>query len=192
MHRMTRDKRTTREIATAANVTAPGLALLQGAVEPDAFLGRLVENQLHADAIRFTAHRLPRPEALWWGCLCVWEVSRPKPTPAAETALGSVIEWLKDPSELRRRHAEQAGHAAGMDTPAGLLALAVFMSGGSISAPKLPEVAPDPLMTAKLVANAVLMASRTQTPETTLQRQFFQMARDVAEGRSHWAGRANR
>ena len=74
----------------------------------------------------------------------------------------------------------------GYDTPAGLLALAVFMNSDSIAPPKLPRVEPKPQMTPTFVANAVLMASRSGDGETVLQRQFLEIARDVLDGRSHW------
>jgi hypothetical protein len=50
----------------------------------------------------------------------------------------------------------------------------------------LPTVEPDPLLTPRLVAQAVLMAARGCDSAETRQRQFLEVAWDVVEGRSHW------
>jgi hypothetical protein len=174
------------DFAGDAKLTDSARALLAQVDDPGAFVAQLMEKRLYPDAIRFSAHRLPRALAIWWGCLCVWEVSRPAPTAAAEAALKGVLDWLRESSEDNRRQAETLAEAAGMDTPAGLLAYAVFMNSGSLTPPHLPSVAPKTHLTPNLVANAVLLASRTAPPEATLQRQFLGIARDVLEGRSHW------
>jgi hypothetical protein len=177
--------RRARDIAAQATLSDPARALLN-IDDPGQFVAKLIEKRLYPDAIRFTAHQLPRASAVWWGCLCVWEVSRDKPTAAAEAALKGVIDWLRESTDENRRLAETRAEAAGIDTPAGLLSLAVFMNSGSITPPELPKVEAKPHLTPNLVANAVLMASRTVQPETTLQRQFLEIARDVLDGRSHW------
>jgi hypothetical protein len=176
-----------REIATDAKLTAPARAVLADVNDPSLFLAQLIDKRLHADAVRFMAHRLPRAASVWWGCLCVWELSRAAPSPTAEAILKCIMDWLREPTEELRREAEKLADSAGADTPAGMLALAVFMTGDSIAPPKLPPVAPKPHLAASLVASAVLMASRSGVAgEAVLQRQFLVIARDVLEGRSHW------
>jgi hypothetical protein len=173
------------DIAGPVKLTAPARALLAER-SPEAFVAQLMEKRLHADAVRFTAYRLPRPEAIWWGCLCLWEMARPEPAPGVAAVLQTVIDWLQDPRDERRRAAEAAANEVGLDTPAGALALAVFVSGGSLAPQGLPEVAADPHLTAKLIANALLIASRTSGREVAVQRQFLDLAGDVSEGRSRW------
>lgn len=156
-------------------------------LEPDDsaeyYLSALIENGLFTDAIRFTAYRLSKREAVWWGCLCAWEACRPKPTPAVSAALHACTVWVREPSEENRYTAEAARDAA-LGTPAGHLALAVFLSGGSISRPELPPVAPNPGLTARLVAEAVLLASRLVPPSetSTCQRRFLGIAAEISSG----------
>lgn len=178
--------RRANDIGNDARLTEPARTLIANSDDPGQFTAQLIEKRLYPDAIRFTAHRLPRASAVWWGCLCVWEVSREGPAAATEAALKGVIAWLRDPTEDGRRIAEKLADDAGIDTPVGMLAQAVFMSGGSITPPGLPKVEPKPQLLPNLVANAVLMASRTVQPEANLQRQFLAIAGDVLEGRSHW------
>lgn len=174
------------DIAVDVKLTEPARALLAEVADPQLFVARLGEQQLHADAIRFTAHRLPRALAVWWGCLCVWEVCRETPTAASEAVFEGILAWLAEPTDERRRQMERLADAAGYDTPAGMLALAVFLNDGSIAPTDLPRVAAKPHLTPNMVANAVLLASRTGGDEVALQRQFLQMAEEVLAGRSHW------
>lgn len=163
-------------------------ALLEPDDSADYFLTTLIENRLFVDALRFTAYRFSKREAVWWGCLCAWEVCRPKPKQVVSTALQACALWVKDPSEENRRATQAAGDAA-LGTPAGSLALATFLSGGSMSEPNLPVVEPGPLLTAKLVAEAVLHASR-QVPETpACQRRFLGIASEIALGKVPTPGR---
>jgi hypothetical protein len=180
-------QRGAREIAAEVKLTEPARAVLAGVNEPGLFLAQIIEKRLYPDAVRFTAHRLPKASSVWWGCLCAWEVSRGALSPAAEAVFKCIMSWLGEPTEELRREAEKLADAVGADTPAGMLALAVFMSGDSIAPPDLPKVTPKAHLSASLVANAVLLASRLgDSGETALQRQFLVIARDVLEGRSHW------
>lgn len=158
-------------------------ALLDAEDEPDEFLAVLMENRLFTDAIRLTAYRLSKRQAVWWGCLCAWDVCRPSPSSQVTAALQACARWVREPNEEHRRESERTADAV-LGTPAGNLALAVFLSGGSISAPQSPSVSPGPLLTAKLVAEAVLLASRIAVPEKTVecQRRFLGMAAEISAG----------
>lgn len=163
-------------------------ALLKKELKPLAFFQLLLEHKLYEDAIRFLSYLLPTRQAVWWGCMCVWHVARPEASSTAGAALEAVFRWVHDPSEDNRRAAEAAAQAAGPGTPAGALAMAVFLSGGSISLAKLPEVLPKPFLAAKTVANAVLAAARkvkpAQVPE--MQRNLLNIGHDVAQGKNLW------
>lgn len=187
-------EREPEKIATATEVGrhVPQLreaarALLREDLTPIAYVALLEQHGLFADALRFTAHWLPKPRAIWWGALCAWHQCRPLPAPAAENALAAVICWLRDPSEDNRRQSETAGRAAGLATPAGALALAVFWSDGSITPRGLPHVRPGPDLSARTVAAAVLAASLAEPAHTErVQRQFLALARAVADGKNLW------
>src|SRR5205085_1715395 len=130
----------------------------------------------------FAAAALAAPQGAWWGSLCAWDAYRPEPPPMERTALGAVLGWIGKPGEPQRRAAEQAALSAGLETPAGCLAWAVFVSGGSISRPDLPAVEPDPSLFGRTLATAVLLASTHKDPTqaTARQRQYLALTHDVA------------
>ena len=73
---------------TAASVAEPcrlgdaARALLKDGQPPRAYFQALVGQGLYRDAVQFAAHWLPKPAAVWWGCLCVWASARPNPISA--------------------------------------------------------------------------------------------------------------
>ena len=119
---------------------------------PRQYLDLLVERQLHADAVQFLAHALPKREAVWWACLCARPVLGPEPPPAAAAALEAARAWVIDPRDEKRRATFPAAEAAEIGTPAGCAAAAAYFSGGSLAPANLPAVAPAEHLTAHLVA----------------------------------------
>src|SRR5262249_61133554 len=101
------------EIANQADLGDEARGLLRDDLTADAYVARLRERGLWADAIRFLAHRLPKREAVWWGCLCAWKVSRPNPPEKEAAGLQAAVRWVREPTEDNRRTAEAAGTAAG-------------------------------------------------------------------------------
>ncbi len=154
----------------------------------DAFLQALIAEHLHDDAVKFMAHALPKREAVWWGCLCVWKTCRPQPSAKEAAALEAAVHWVIEPAEEHRRHAEAAGLKAGADTPAGGLALAAYWTEGSMAPAGQPEAAPPPFLTAQTLA-AVLTLAAAQAKDVPLaehQRLFLQLGREVAGGKHRW------
>lgn len=149
----------------------------------------LMERRLYADAIRVTAACLPPRRAIWWGALCLWSLSRPKPPAEVWAVLQASLAWLREPSDQHRREAEAAGRAAGVTTPAGNLGLAIFLSEGSLAPAGQPRVAPEPHLTPVTVAAALLQATRKLKPDQTspCQARFLALARDVARGKLTWS-----
>ncbi|WP_435015771.1 DUF6931 family protein [Tundrisphaera sp. TA3] len=157
---------------------------LRGDLAPDAFAALLVDAGLGADAAEFQAHRLPAREAVWWGCLCAWEVGPPTPAGAPDEALRAAVRWVIEPTVPNRTAAAKAGEAAGPSTPEGLLALAASWSGGSMTPPELPAAAPPPGLTARTVFAALRMAS-ARDPFGGMLR-FAGIAAGVAAGSLRW------
>jgi uncharacterized protein DUF6931 len=181
--------RTAAEICRDITFRGKGRELLREDLTAAGFFDLLVEREQFSDAIRFLAHVLPKRLAVWWGCLCLWHVSRP----AADAKLAAVLEaatrWVLEPSESNRRAAEQPGRAAGLDTPAGCLGMAVFWSDGSMGRADLPPIPPPETLTAKTVAGSILMAAALSgggPVRTRCRRQFVAMGREVAEGTALW------
>ncbi len=163
-------------------------ALLRDGMTPEAFFAALTDEGLFRDAVPFMANWLPKEQAIWWGALCAWELSREQTTPGIDEAFETVVKWLKDPTEQNRRAAEAAGKDLGMAVPAGAVAMAVFFSGGSMSRPGLPEATPPAGLTGKTVAVAVLMAARECNPKDVDNqiRMFLRLGLDVLAGKNRW------
>jgi hypothetical protein len=171
--------------------------LLRDDLSADAYAALLTREHLYADAVQFLAHRLPKREAVWWACLCVWKVLRPEPPAKEAVALEAAVHWVQDPSEANRRAAQKVGEAAGPGTPAGGVALAAFWSGGSMAPPGLPEVAPPTFLTARTLAGALRLAAVRVRPDAqdVPLRLFVDLGGAVADGKNRWEppkGPANR
>jgi hypothetical protein len=160
-------------------------------VSAEEFLKLLDAHQLFADALHFTAYGLPSREAIWWGSLCIWTIYRPKPREKEKevtAVFNAVIAWIQEPTEETRRAAEATIEPAGMDTPAGGLAMALFYTGTNIAPPKLPEVKPKPFLWSKLLDNAVSLAVKKAPPDKKkeCERQFLIQALEVAQSVTRW------
>jgi hypothetical protein len=155
---------------------------------PQEILDSLVAADHLADAIRFFALALPKRSSIWWGTLCAWNAYGAQLTGEDLAALETTLSWLRSPGEINRRAAEAAGRKASVRRPAGALAMAAFMSGGSISRPDLPFVEPGPQATARLVAGAILLAAVLREPLQYRDhyRQYLAIGLDVAHGRLGW------
>jgi hypothetical protein len=155
---------------------------------PRQFLELLVQAGQFRDAAEFLAHALPRREAIWWACLGVRHAYGGALPPNQVAALKAAVEWVLEPDESRRRLAQAAGEAADFGTPGGCVALAVYASGGSLIAPNLPEVAPEPYMSAQAVSASIGMASGQGDPGTVaaLQRELVELGIAIAEGQVIW------
>jgi uncharacterized protein DUF6931 len=179
---------TRRMVVDVAELSEEAAKVLDQRQRPEELFGLLVEKDLYEDAIRLAAHGLPKREAIWWACLCLWELYRPQPPAAADAALHAAVRWLREPTETHRRQAEAAGQTAGMNQPAGLVALAAFYSGGSITPPGQPEVAPKPELTGKLIATALLLAldlaPASMKPKN--RKLFATLASQVGSQRLRW------
>ncbi len=56
---------------------AEGAALLDGATDAASGIERLVAAGRMPEAVRLTAHALPKREAVWWACMCARAVPDP-------------------------------------------------------------------------------------------------------------------
>ena len=181
--------RGTAELCAVSDLGDDAKAILSADVPaPRAYVAQLVARALHADAIRFIAHALPRREAVWWAWVCARKVAGAEPAPAIKAALDATERWIVQPTEEHRRQALHFGEAADYGTPAGCAALAAFMSAGSLAPPNAPPVAPDEFMTAKAVAGSVTLAAVTTEPERAVEKfnEFLKVGLEVADRTKLW------
>src|SRR5205823_1268863 len=132
-------------------------ALLRAAQSPWEYFELLLENRCYADARRVLAHALPKRRALWWGCLCAWDVYRPQPAGEVAGVLEAVVRYVLQPCEAHRRAAAGRAQEVEPNSLAACLAMAAFCSAGSLAPPGVPCVAPRPFLTGRLVGVTVYL-----------------------------------
>jgi predicted component of type VI protein secretion system len=144
--------------------------LAAAAPSPGDYVRSLAEKALFSDAIRVLAFLVPKPAAVAWCAECVRETWGDGLGPGELQALEAAELWAEEPTEDRRRQAEQAAASAGTNTAAGWVAFAAFWSGGSLSPAGLPEVPPSPLLTAKAIFAALMLAAPQGNPGLASER----------------------
>ena len=157
--------------SSPAKPAAAGAALSEGAVaalKPDAtavdFMGALTNLEMFSDAIKFLAQALEPKKSVAWSLKSIKEVAPPE-APEEKSALTAVEKWVAEPNDKHRRSAKSASEEAGVDTPAGCLAAAVFFVEGSIAPPDVQPLPPPPHIAGRLAACAIIMAVLAQPKE---------------------------
>lgn len=129
------------------------------AASPEALFDRLQEQGRVDDAAMFLGQALPRYEVVAWAAQIVRELAPADLAPRDREALDVTLQWLRDPSDERRRTAFDAAATASDTSPQRMCALAVFFSGGSLTPADLePLLAPKDAV-GKFAAGAVLTAA---------------------------------
>lgn len=182
--------RSAAEVCARYTPSDAARALLVDRISSEDFLGALDSAGLTADASEFLAHALPKREVVWWACLCVRESlnTNAAPAPLIE-AIAAAEKWASSPGDINRRKAMTAAEAAGLDQPAGCVALAAHLSGGSLAPPGLPEVKPAEHLTATVAGLAIKVAALQAGPDTApiRQRRFLDLGIDVARAANRWS-----
>lgn len=145
-------------------------------VRPAQLLARLVKEQRFPDAVRFLVHTLQADAAVRWASDCVASLQPPDAAAEQKAALRAAEAWLDSPDETKRRAAKDAADTCGLATPEGVLAMAVFFSGGSVAPATAPEVPAPAHACHRLSAGAVMLAVVSSQPESAPER-FRQVIR---------------
>lgn len=181
------------DVASRFDASAEARALLTPSLEPAAFVGVLLERDLWSDAAGFVGQWLGRPDAVTWACLAA-RTSLGEAAPAQErAALEAAERWLASRDEKDRRTAAEAAERAAYRSAPAMAAAAAGWTGGSLSAPDLPAVAPPEGLAGKGAAGAVLMAGAAAAPDAPARlRELIWLGVDIAEGRYRPGGRDRR
>ena len=153
-------------------------------MNPQEFVTALIENKKYLEGIDFMAHALPVRESIWWGCLCMQHALGDNLAPPDRAAATAAVQWLMEPTEENRAAAKAPASTADPLSPAGALAMAASLTGGSIYPPELPFKPPPPFAPQGAVARAVKIASIKGDPGAIekMQRSYVELAIQVAEG----------
>jgi len=165
-----------RDLCEQAKLEEGAKALLKDEYTARQFLELLIGKQLFLDAIRLLAYVLPKREAVGWGCLCVRQSLGTEDASKISETQVAAERWVSNPDEANRRAAKAAADKEGLESPSGMLALAAFVSGGSIVAENVEPVPPPDHLTAQLVSVAVMITAVKNQPEkaTEKHRIFLQ------------------
>lgn len=129
--------------------------LLDGEASITEAIEILKQHHVYNDLVQLLAHALPVREAIWWASLCVQlrsDIWNPTQIQCIQTAQ----QWVQSPAEDLRRKAELLAGRLELNCGPSWLAQAVFWNGsGSIVAPDLPAVLPDPFLYAKAAAGSI-------------------------------------
>lgn len=171
-----------------ADLSGDACLLLRVEPNPALLVQKLIDRGLVRDARHVLAHALPRRRALWWACLCAWDVRESAPHDGLEAALETVIAFVRRPSESRRRAAEALYRRQSPTSLAAHLTAAVFYSGGSIAPADEAPVAPPPHVMGRLVSTAVYLAAVCKNIKqyTHHMREYVQLGVQIGDGENLW------
>lgn len=126
---------------------------------PEALFDRLRQEGQDDDAAMFLGQALPRYEVVAWAAQTVRDLA-PADLPSRDVeALNAALQWLRDPSDNRRRAAFDAAAEASDTSPQRMCALAAFFSGGSLAPADLEPLLAPKDAAGKFAAGAVLTAA---------------------------------
>jgi len=151
----------------------------------DELLQTLIAAEEFSAAARLYAHWLPKPAAVWWGCLCVREACGNGLPAEQESAWEAAKNWVAKQDEPSRREAEKALETAAYTGTGGMLASGAFSAGDNIGPVGYEPIVPDPRMTGHSVRTALIFASvfgdsRQAKPRW---RWFLVLAQEVTAGK---------
>jgi hypothetical protein len=176
----------TSQIATNAGVGDEGKGLLRDDTMPAAFLNMLAEKALFKDAIMFFGHAVPTDVTVQWAVNCIKEFQpKDQPAPKPSDPLPLCEQWLKTRSENDRFEANKSAKAAGMSSPAGMVAMAVFLAGKSMTPEGAPPAPPPAFAAEKMAAGAVRIAVLKAAPDKTTQNynRALEIGKQLAKSR---------
>jgi hypothetical protein len=148
---------TVKELSETAGVSDAGRALAQDDSTPAGYLDTLEKQEMYQDAIRFMAYKLPVDAAVKWAADCIKELRSPESKQQKDDELDAVDQWVKTPGDATRWAAKDAADKSKKSGPCTLLAMAVFMSGGSLTKPPAPDTPPPQNVAQKMIAGSVLV-----------------------------------
>jgi hypothetical protein len=98
-------------------------------------------------------------------------------------ALDAAESWLKAATDEARWKARSAAEKGGISSPADLIAMAVFFSGGSITPADTPVTPPPPYVANRMVGGGIQLAVLSQLPEKASERyqRALQIGRQIVK-----------
>ncbi|HUB80520.1 MAG TPA: hypothetical protein VMB03_17065 [Bryobacteraceae bacterium] len=161
---------TVKELSETAGVSDPAKALAQEDSTPGSYLENLQKQELHQDAIKFQAYKMPTDAGIKWASASIKELRSPESKQQKDETLDAVDAWVKAPGDETRFAAKKAADNAKKSDASKLAALAVFMSGGSLAPPNAPHTPPPQYSAQKLISGSLVAAVLSYEPAKAKER----------------------
>lgn len=181
------------QVAEAFPGAASDLGEIPTDLSPLDHLARLAEGEDPTAAVIFAALALSRRESVWWGCLALRGMGLSDPN--AREGLRLAEAWVRKPEEAERRAAGEFAEAEFFEGAGAWIAFAAFTTGGSMAPAGLQAVPPEPEISGRSVATAVMLAAADEDAFARIanMRVALDSARDFAtggDGTAAWKKRA--
>lgn len=170
------------QVAEAFPGAAEDLGEIPEGVSPLDHLARLGESDDLNPAVIFAALALPKRESVWWGCLTLRGMGALDESMREGLRLSEA--WVRNPEEEERRAAGEFAESEYFEGAGAWIAFAAFTTSGSLAPAGLQAVPPDPEVSGKCVAMAVMLATMDEDAFERLanMRAALESARDFATG----------
>jgi len=145
-------------------------------------LDYLITKEQYDQAIRLLALGLPKQEVVWWSYLTVKQYDQAMNDIKAQNALQFIENWVREPTEEKRRLAEHSVAALTLFSPIAWVAQAIFMSGGSIAPIDQFQVMPDEFACAHCAATAMILVKAKSQIELTDIKRILRVGLHIAMG----------
>ena len=112
------------------------------------------------EARRVLAYAMERRQAVWWAYLCTSEAIRHKEISSTQAlAMHQVLTWILEPSDVNRKACKRLVRPCGVTSMVGILCMAVWVSGGSVSPHIKRHIEPKASVCGRLCGVVVYLAS---------------------------------
>ncbi|MDK9695577.1 MAG: hypothetical protein OEL76_04240 [Siculibacillus sp.] len=152
--------------------------------EPIAYLERALREGRADEAFDFCAFLLPRREAVWWACRCLFERDG-GPARDERTSWETAAAWVRTADDRRRRAAFDLCSGGDPSRAVTWLLWAVVWSGGPMDPTMAHPVAAPPDLCGKALRNALTITRDTLDREgdrAAFVRLCVRLALEVAGG----------
>ena len=141
------------------------------------------------EARRVLAYAMERRQAVWWAYLCTIEAIRHKEISSTQAlAMHQVLTWILEPSDVNRKACKRLVRPCGVTSMVGILCMAVWVSGGSVSPHIKRHIEPKASVCGRLCGVVVYLASVFFDSGRYRQytQHFLDMGLEIARGNLPW------
>lgn len=141
-----------------------------------------IQSEMFEQAIKYIALGLPLKEAIWWAYICAQDAEEKKSHLNTQSALRTVNQWIRTPSEELRQSNKNFAETLQQYTPTSWAAMAIFWSGGSIAPVGRPPIEPLPFMAGHAVSNAITLAASEAESYIDKVKHYIKQGLHIAMG----------